>query len=47
MRAFHRCFLPSFSSFGCGVLEAYLTVIQFIANCIFVSDWLILKILLL
>ena len=34
MRAFHRCFLPSFSSFGWGVLEAYLSVIQFIANCI-------------
>jgi hypothetical protein len=34
MRAFHRCFLPSFSSFGRGVLEAYLSVIQFIANCI-------------
>ena len=33
MRAFHRCFLPSFSSFGCGVVEAYLSVIQFIANC--------------
>jgi hypothetical protein len=29
-----RCFLPSFSSFGWGVLEAYLSVIQFIANCI-------------
>ena len=28
-RAFHRCFLPSFSSFGRGVLEAYLSVIQF------------------
>jgi hypothetical protein len=34
MRAFHRCFLPSFNSFGWGVLEAYLSVIQFIANCI-------------
>ena len=34
MRAFHRCFLPSFSSFGRGALEAYLSVIQFIANCI-------------
>jgi hypothetical protein len=34
MKAFHRCFLPSFSSFGWGVLEAYLSVIQFIANCI-------------
>ena len=34
MRAFHRCFLPSFSSFGWGGLEAYLSVIQFIANCI-------------
>jgi hypothetical protein len=34
MRAFYRCFLPSFSSFGRGVLEAYLSVIQFIANCI-------------
>ena len=34
MRAFHRCFLSSFSSFGLGVLEAYLSVIQFIANCI-------------
>jgi hypothetical protein len=32
--AFHRCFLPSFSSFGRGDLEAYLSVIQFIANCI-------------
>ena len=34
MRVFHRCFLPSLSSFGWGVLEAYLSVIQFIANCI-------------
>ena len=34
MRAFHRCFLPSFSSFGWGVLEVYVSVIQFIANCI-------------
>ena len=33
-RTFHRCFLPSFSSFGWEVLEAYLSVIQFIANCI-------------
>jgi hypothetical protein len=34
MRAFHRCFLPSFSSFVLGVLKAYLSVIQFIDNCI-------------
>ena len=34
MRAFHRFFLPSFRSFGWGVLETYLSVIQFIANCI-------------
>ena len=27
-------FLPSFSSFGRGILEAYLSVIQFIGNCI-------------
>ena len=34
MRTFHRYFLPSFSLFGLVVLEAYLSVIQFIANCI-------------
>ena len=33
-RTFHRWFLPSFSSFGWGVLEAYLSVIQFRDNCI-------------
>ena len=32
LRAFHRCFLPSFSSFGWGVLEAYLSVIQCIVS---------------
>jgi hypothetical protein len=34
LRAFHSCFLSSFSSFGWGALEAYLSVFQFIANCI-------------
>ena len=34
MRAFHRCFLPTFSLFDLVVLEAYLSVIQFIVNCI-------------
>jgi hypothetical protein len=33
-RTFHRWFLPSFSSFGRGVFEAYLSVIQFRDNCI-------------
>jgi hypothetical protein len=31
-RTFHRWFLPSFSSFGWGVLKAYLSVIQFIVS---------------
>jgi hypothetical protein len=33
-RTCHRWFLPSFSSFGWRVLEAYLSVIQFRDNCI-------------
>ena len=33
-RTFYRWFLTSFSSFGRGVLEAYLSVIQFRDNCI-------------
>jgi hypothetical protein len=34
-RTFHRCFLPSFTSFGCGVSEP--------PQAILVSDWLISK----